>query len=129
VTYQNKKNMSFVQTLRRMGQQMNGWDYSITMQSYQLKLIKKLYKKNGLEIKISSDAFPEQYDVFKNGKQVAYYRLRHGEFIVDYPNVFGDEIMCSYPNGDGIFDTNERVIYLTKAMRIVLSKLQGDISK
>lgn len=89
-----------------------------------MPLVKKLYTKNGLEIKMTSCACPEQYDIFKDGKQVAYYRLRHGEFTVDYPNVSGEEIMSECPNGDGIFDDNERLNYLSKAMRKVLLKLK-----
>jgi hypothetical protein len=116
-------NMNIVQTFRRLGQQMSGLGNAFDMQSAQMPLIKKLYAKNGLEIK-GGGACPEQYDVFKDGQQVAYYRLRHGEFTVDYPNVSGEEIMAEYPNGDGIFDDNERLVYLSKAMRQVLLKLK-----
>lgn len=34
-------------------------------------------------------AYPEQYDVFLDGKQVGYLRLRHGYFRCDYPNCGG----------------------------------------
>jgi hypothetical protein len=116
--------MNIIQTFRRLGQQMSGWNNAFDSQSAQMPLIKKLYAKNGLELKMTCGACPEQYDVFKDGKQVAYYRLRHGEFTVDYPNVSGEEIMSEYPNGDGIFDNDERLVYLTKAMRQVLLKLK-----
>jgi hypothetical protein len=117
--------MNISQAFRRMGQQMKGWNNAFNMQSAQMKLITKLYAKNGLTIKMISSACPEQYGVFKNTEQVAYYRLRHGVFTVDYPNVQGEEIMCEEPNGDGIFDVSERLKYLTKAMRIVLSRLNS----
>lgn len=102
---------------------MNGWEYSGQMLTAQLPLVKKLYAKHGLEIKLTCGACPEQYEVFKEGEQVAYYRLRHGEFTVDYPNCSGETIYEAEPNGDGTFDEDERVIYLTRAMRKVLEKI------
>jgi hypothetical protein len=114
--------MNIIQAFRRIGQ-ISGWGHSIAMQSAQLPLIQKLYARNDLEIKLTSYACPEQYEVFRNDRQVAYYRLRHGEFRVDYPECGGEEILCEHPNGDGIFDENERLIYLAKAMRKVLEKI------
>lgn len=116
--------MNIVQTFRRIGQQMKGLNSVFDAQANQIQLIKKLYSKYGLEIN-GGGACPEQYDVFKDGQQVAYYRLRHGGFTVDYPNVSGEEILSEYPNGDGAFDNDERLNYLTKALRILLLKLGG----
>lgn len=112
--------MNLIQTFRRLGQQMKGWQKKADSLYYQLPLIQKLYLKNGLELKLTCSACPEQYDVFKDGKQVAYLRLRHGEFTVDYPDVGGNEILCLSPNGDGVFDDNERFFYLAKALRKIL---------
>jgi len=116
--------MGIVQTLRITRQGMKGWDYSIDMLYYHIPLIKKLYAKNGLELKMTGNACPEQYEVFKDGKQVAYYRLRHGEFTIDHPTACEEEIFAAEPNGDGIFDSDERLNYLAKAMRIVLDKIK-----
>lgn len=102
---------------------MKGWNNAMNMQDYQFTLIQKLFSKNGLEIKMTCPACPEQYEVFKNEKQVAYFRLRHGEFRVDYPTCGEETIFEAEPNGDGIFDDNERLVYLSKAMRQVLLKL------
>lgn len=115
--------MNITQTLRRLGQQMKGWSESFSSQEAQLRLIKKLYLKNGLELKMTCGACPEQYDVFKEGEQVAYYRLRHGEFRVDFPDVGGETIYQADPKGDGIFDDDERLVFLTRAMREVLLKI------
>lgn len=115
--------MNIIQSLRRVGQSLTGWAYSAKMLRCQLVLLKKLYLKNGLEIKVTCEACPEQYEVFKDGKQVAYYRLRHGEFRVDYPDCGGETIYEAEPVGDGTFDESERLVYLTKAMRAVLSKI------
>jgi len=75
------------------------------------------------ELILTCHACPEQYEVFKDGKQVAYYRLRHGEFRVDLGECGGETIYEAEPNGDGIFDADERFIYLIKAIREVLLKI------
>lgn len=116
--------MNLIQTFRRLGQQMSGWGNAFDMQSAQMPLIKKLFAKNGLQIKMTCPACPEQYEVFKDEKQVAYFRLRHGEFRVDYPTCGDETIFEAEPNGDGIFDNDERLVYLSKAMRQVLLKLK-----
>lgn len=110
--------------MRRLGQQSKGWDGPLSSLSAQLLLIEKLYSKNGLTIKMTCSACPEQYDIFKDSEQVAYYRLRHGEFRVDIPECGGETIYEAEPNGDGIFDPDERLVYLTKAMRKVLERLK-----
>lgn len=116
--------MNLVQQLRRLRQQNSGWKDGFDSQSVQMALIVKLYAQNGLEIR-GGGACPEQYEVFKDGQQVAYYRLRHGAFRVDYPEVGGKTILFEHPEGDGIFNIDERLKYLTKAMRQVLSELQS----
>lgn len=61
---------------------------------------------------------PEQYDVFKGDTEVAYLRLRHGEFTATLTDsdvvVFTD-----WPNGDGCFDDNERQQYLEAAIAAI----------
>lgn len=49
-------------------------------------------KDYNLKFKLTSIASPEQYDVFLDGKQVAYVRLRCGNLTVEYPDVNGKEI-------------------------------------
>lgn len=102
---------------------MRGWGDAMDCQSVQLRLINKLFEKNGLQIKMTCPACPEQYEVFKDGNQVAYFRLRHGVFSVDYPTCNGETIYETEPNGDGIFDDNERLNYMLKAMRAVILRL------
>jgi hypothetical protein len=103
---------------------MSGWAYSAAMLDAQSALIEILYARYGLTIKLTCGACPEQYEVFKDGVQVAYYRLRHGEFTVNFPDVMGEEIFSAEPNGDGTFDENERLKYLTKALRAVVLNLE-----
>jgi len=115
--------MDIIQTLKRIGQQSKGWAKPFNTQNSQMPIIKKLYLRNGLDLQMTCGACPEQYEVFKDGKQVAYYRLRHGEFRVDLGECGGETIYEAEPNGDGIFDADERFIYLIKAMREVLLKI------
>ena len=69
---------------------------------------------------LTCSACPEQYDVFDDlGQQVAYFRLRHGGFRVDVPDVGGETIYTANPEGDGIFKDHERVRYLTEAILAV----------
>lgn len=90
-----------------------------------MKNIEKIFQKNGLVIKRTSDACPEQYDVFRNGEQVAYFRLRHGIFRVDYPGWGGETIYKACPNGDGFFTNDERLNYMTEAMHQLILKLNS----
>lgn len=62
---------------------------------------------------------PEQYDVLKDGKQVGYLRLRHGEFYASCPDCCDNIVYEAEPNGDGIFDDDERDHYLAEAIAAV----------
>ena len=73
----------------------------------------------GYELKMTCWACPEQYDVLKDGKNIAYLRLRHGWFYASVPNCSGNRIYEASPIGDGIFEDNERVRYLTEAIKAI----------
>lgn len=69
----------------------------------------------GLDFKQTCGACPEQYDVFKDEKQVGYVRLRWGDLSCRYPDYEGDEIYSeSFQDAwKGCFDDdNERNKYL-----------------
>lgn len=68
-------------------------------------------------------ACPEQYDVFLDGKQVGYLRLRHGYFRCDYPNCGGEILYHTYCDSDGIFSDEERNEYIPKALHAIADKL------
>lgn len=74
---------------------------------------------NGYELRLSCRACPEQYDVYKDGKEVAYFRLRHGWFYVSTPTCNDHIIYEASPKGDGIFEEDERMKYLTEAIEAV----------
>lgn len=75
--------------------------------------IPELKLPDGWKLVKTCIACPEQYELFtETGRQVGYFRLRHGEFRVDYPE-------CSYhtvyetwdsellDGSDGIFTSDE----------------------
>jgi hypothetical protein len=68
-------------------------------------------------------ACPEQYDVFldtREGFQLGYLRLRHGGFRADYGGSGGLTVYYANPNGDGIFEEDERDFYLREAISALL---------
>jgi hypothetical protein len=78
---------------------------------------------NGYTLVQTSIACPEQYDVFNQaGEQVGYLRLRHGHFRADYPDHGGETVYESDTKGDGIFDDDERMPELTKAINALAAK-------
>lgn len=114
----------FIKSLRRLQQQIKDDYFGQDKLTNQIPLIKRIYKRHNLEINLTCGACPEQYEVFKDGKQIAYYRLRHGEFRVDHPECGGETIYESEPQGDGVFEGDERLKYLLIALRILLNKIK-----
>lgn len=87
-------------------------------------------KINGYEFELTCYACPEQYDVTKEEKQVAYVRLRWGRLRVNYPDVGGREIY-SATIGDngyaGLFESEEqRDFHLTEITKALDNVLQGN---
>jgi hypothetical protein len=76
---------------------------------------------NDYRLVLTCGACPEQYDVFKGEENVGYLRLRHGRFTADAP--FGHTIYTAYPNGDGVFDDDERDRYLAEAVAAIDAEL------
>jgi hypothetical protein len=74
---------------------------------------------NGYILEQTCARCPEQYEVFKGGKQVAYLRLRHGEFSADMPDPGGNTVFEVCPHGDGWFEDYERQHYLEAAINEV----------
>lgn len=83
----------------------------------------------GLVLKLTCSACPEQYDVYKGESIVGYLRLRHGDFRVDFPDAGGKTIYEASPNGDGSFETEERLEYLEKAVDCILEELKTHKNK
>src|SRR3954469_24882867 len=77
----------------------------------------------------TSLAMLEQYDAFDaSGEQVGYLRLRHGRFRVDFPTNGGQTIFEARPMGDGIFDDDERDVYVQQACDAIVARLSREQS-
>ena len=71
----------------------------------EIQIRKLLFKGGGM--------CPEQYNVFLDGKEVAYVRLRHGYLSVQVP--FGTVVaVWEDTMGDGCFDDIERMPFLNR---------------
>lgn len=75
---------------------------------------------DGVELRRTCYACPEQYEAFVDGEQVGYLRLRHGWFYAAVPDHGGRVVYeADDSRGDGIFDDDERERYLTAAVRAI----------
>lgn len=81
---------------------------------------------NGCRLIMTSCACPEQYDVFDEStrEQIGYLRLRHGWFRADVPECGGETVYEANPHGDGMFDEDERMGYLTAAVKAIQNHRQ-----
>lgn len=83
-------------------------------------ILKKFYLKHGLILQLTCGSCPEQYDISNNaGEQIAYIRVRHGEFRLDYKD---ETIYEAFPDGDGNFEDDERFKYMTLALHKILER-------
>lgn len=64
-------------------------------------------------------ACPEQYDAYIGTELVGYLRLRHGYFRVECPSSGGIEVYGAHPQGDGVFEHEERDGYLRRAVSAI----------
>ena len=75
---------------------------------------------HGYRVVLTCFACPEQYDVHDDeGNIVAYFRLRHGTFSVQCPDVGGEVVYTAQTKGDGIFEDDERMKHLYTAILAV----------
>ena len=78
---------------------------------------------------MTCSACPEQYDAFIGDKKIGYLRLRHGHFTVEYPDCGDEMVYTASPDGDGIFNNDERDYYLRFAVDALQRRHRGDTSK
>lgn len=121
-----KKVMGIKQKIRRFWQQSPGLDAAYTAQFAQIEIAKKLYARNGFDLQLTCSACPEQYDVFFDGNKAGYLRLRHGRFTLEYPDCMEELLLDEYPDGDGMFEQQERLVFLTKALRAIQARMKED---
>lgn len=77
---------------------------------------------NGYTFDLTCGACPEQYDVYKDGEQVAYVRLRWGTLRVDVPDTGGTEIYSHEFEDEykGCFDSDEERNYFLEEIAAAL---------
>jgi len=80
----------------------------------------------GLDFVLTCSACPEQMDVYRLGQQVGYLRLRHGHFTVEYKDCGEELLLEGNPHGDGDFDDDERLEWLTKAAEVINKRLEKE---
>ena len=75
----------------------------------------------GYEIVMTCSACPEQYDVMREGKQVGYLRLRHGNFTAQVDDSHGELAYEASHRimGDGCFEDEERDYFLLQAVKAI----------
>lgn len=78
-----------------------------------------MVSKYDIELIQTSLGCPEQYDAFIGRKLVGYIRLRYGHLTVECPNCGGEEVYSAHPEGDGIFEYEERDKYLDASVTAI----------
>lgn len=76
-----------------------------------------------IQLKQTCGACPEQYDAYYKGRLVGFLHLRHSYFSAEYQ---GRTVYSSRPNGDGIFDPDERDRELNNACKAILAAIAQD---
>lgn len=70
-------------------------------------------------LKMTCVASPEQYDVYLDNTQVAYFRLRSGCFTAECPDSGKETVYEAYTTGFGAFDESEEHFQLNSAIEAV----------
>jgi len=88
---------------------------------------------NGCQVINTCEGCPEQYDVFKNGKQIGYIRYRWGYFTAYFPDCDGNEVFRKPAGGSlsGEFysDAKDRENYLTAGVNAILYNYSSELLK
>lgn len=82
-----------------------------------------------VRLEMTGSGCPEQYDALVDDQQVAYLRLRHGQFRVDYPKHKSDGGAVIYegtPEGDGVFKPHERRRFLLEAKQAIVAAVNAE---
>lgn len=88
-----------------------------------------MIKIEDVSLVLSCGACPEAYDAYYKDEYLGYLRLRHGVFSVYYGEGLDEVIFLAHPQGDGIFDSDEREAYLNKAKQLLILRYNQDVKK
>lgn len=79
-----------------------------------------------IELKRTCMAMPEQYEAFRDGRQIGYLRLRHGFFRASYPDHTASvDVYGTGVRGDGSFYDDEEREHELRAAVVELLKADG----
>jgi len=81
-----------------------------------------------IRLEMLCEACPESYDAFFGDRRVGYLRLRHGRFTVECPDSGGKVVLTASPEGDGLFDPDEREKYLSMARTAIALELSREFT-
>ena len=93
---------------------------------------KNLIDVDGFIFHKTCDAWPEQYDVYKGSKQVAYVRLRMGRLSVSVPDVGGEVVYYKNYEKDpakGYFYTQEERMGQLRRIAKILKRERTNVNK
>lgn len=79
------------------------------------------YSKYNVKLVKTCGACPEQYDMYLDGEELGYFRLRHGGYSVEYLPT-EEQVYYAHPKGDGLFDDDERDYYLKKGIKAIIDR-------
>lgn len=82
------------------------------------------YSSKEVKLVQTCGACPEQYDMYLDGRNVGYFRLRHGYFRAEYVPT-NETVFSGEPKGDGIFECDERDFWLKSAIKAIIDKDNG----
>lgn len=82
-----------------------------------------------INLQLTWEFCPEQYEAFLDGKLVGYLRLRAGTFIVEFPSAAGETIYEASPRGQGCFEEDERDHYLRLAIDAIYNRVFSENSQ
>lgn len=94
-------------------------------------MITKTINTYNFEFHETCSACPEQYDVYLEGAQVGYVRLRWGTLCCDYPDVYGELVyLHNFDDGlQGCFDTDkQRDFHLEMIAKSIYNRFIGSES-
>lgn len=93
-------------------------------------LIPKLEGAYRYRLRCTCLMYPEQYDIFHNGKQVGFLHLRHGSYTAKYPDNEGEEILkIDDQSLGGGFTIENRDEYLRKGVEAIHDQYRAVESK
>lgn len=83
---------------------------------------------DGIELRLTCMACPEQYNAYEGDRQVGYLRYRWGSFTVRVPDSSGSVVLDDEVGGylDGMFSAEDRAECLPKAVAAIRAAMVSE---